>query len=322
MIVNCPSPIEPLVFRSRDKLVYSPDEPSGPAFLRVGESVEVYIKREDLIHPDFGGNKWRKLKYNLEAFRTGGYGHLVTFGGPFSNHIAATASACHHYNIPCIGIIRGSYIDETNPTLLKANANGMQLKHVAKCDYKIKEEAAEIKDIISSFDNPLVIPEGGNNQLALKGAAEVVEEVRGQDLKPDYIVLSGGTGTTASGIISATQTEKILVMNALKNAGLTAAIDDSLETPKYNWTVNNDYHFGRFAKVTKELVDFINGFYKTYGLLLDPIYNGKAMYGLFDLIHKDYFPSGSKILYVYTGGLQGVTAYNYRCKREEMRVVV
>ncbi len=313
VVINCPSPIEPLV--------YSSDEPSGSAFLQVGESVELYVKREDLIHPEFGGNKWRKLKYNLEAYKAGGYGHLVTYGGPFSNHIASTASACHYHNIPCTGIIRGSYIDETNPTLLKAKANGMQLMHVAKCDYKNKEEAAEINDIIASLDNPLVIPDGGNNKLALKGAAEVIEEVRDQNLEPDYIILSGGTGTTASGIISATQTEKVLVMNALKNFGLTEAIEKNLEFPKDNWTVNNDYHFGRFAKVTQELVDFINEFYKAYGLVLDPLYNGKAMYGLFDLIHKNYFPEGSKILYVYTGGLQGVTAYNYRCKSEEMLVI-
>ena len=321
MVINCPSPIQPLVHSSVYRSVYRSDEPSGSAFLRVGEGVEIYIKREDLIHPEFGGNKWRKLKYNLEAYKTGGYGHLVTFGGPFSNHIAATASACHHYNIPCTGIIRGSYIDETNPTLLKAKANGMQLKHVAKCDYQIKEKAAEIKDIIAALDNPLVIPEGGNNMLALRGTAEVLEEVRDQDLEPDYIILSGGTGTTASGIIYATQTEKVIVMNALKNSGLTEAIEKNLDIPKDNWMVNEDYHFGRFAKVTQELVDFINGFYKAYGLLLDPLYNGKAMYGLFDLIHNNYFPRGSKILYVYTGGLQGVAAYNYRCKREEMRII-
>ena len=312
MKITTPSPIELLEFRT---------EPSGIAGgLMQSKGLEIYIKRDDLIHPEFGGNKWRKLKYNIEAYHKQKYTHLITYGGPFSNHIAATASACKYYSIPCTGIIRGSHMDETNPTLVKAKANGMIIKHVAKCDYKIKEAASEIREIIAAHDHPLVIPEGGNNQLAIKGAMEIIEEVRAQGLVVDYIIISGGTGTTASGIISASHDEEVIVMNALKNPALTAAIKNNLQTLKANWHVNEDYHFGRFAKVTSELVEFINAFFKDFSLALDPIYNGKTMYGLFDLFQKNYFPVGAKILYVYTGGLQGVTAYNYRCKKEARRL--
>ncbi len=278
----------------------------------VSDTVELYIKREDLIHPLYGGNKWRKLKYNIEAYKTGGYKVLVTFGGPFSNHIAATAAICNVEGIPCVGLIRGSYVDAHNPTLLAAQKNGMQLIHLTKEAYRHKEASSEVQAVLANFKKPFLVPEGGSNELALKGVAELMEEVYEGGETFDHIVLAAGTGTTAAGIIASAQGAKVTVINALKNSGLQATIEQKLARPHRGWEVNNDFHFGGFAKTTDELVAFIHAFYASEKIPLDPIYNGKALYATLQLIKENYFPAGTRILYIHTGGLQGITAYNYR----------
>lgn len=285
----------------------------------ISGKVQLDLKREDLIHKDFGGNKWRKLKYNLEEYKSGAYSHLVTFGGAFSNHIAATAAAGNHYSFPTVGIIRGTYVDVNNVTLGEARHNGMELHLVSREAYRQKSEAAEVKNILDQYPRPLVIPEGGSNALGLKGCQEILTEINVQYGHYDYVVVPAGTGMTASGIISASHKEKILVVNVLKNSGLAATIDEQVGD-KENWEVLSDYHFGGYAKVSQELIDFINGYNRDRQILLDPIYNGKGLWAVEDLIARDYFPVGSRILYVLTGGLQGVEAYNSSCKVEGMRI--
>ena len=143
---------------------------------------EVYIKREGLIHSKFGGNKWRKLKYNIDQFRQQGFQTLITFGGPFSNHIAATAAICYKFSIPCIGIIRGSYIDVSNPTLSEARDNGMILHHVPKDAYKLKEASEAVNEIISSYNKPMLIPVGGNNASGRKGMKDLMNEIEAYEI--------------------------------------------------------------------------------------------------------------------------------------------
>ncbi len=274
----------------------------------------LFIKREDLIHPNFGGNKWRKLKYNLEEYKRGSHSHLITFGGPFSNHIAAVASICRAHNIPSVGIIRGEYKDPDNPTLQKAAEEGMQLSHISKVAYSEKEHSETFRQLLTAYERPYIVPEGGSNSFAKQGVMELMSEVYTEDMQYDYVIISAGTGMTATGIIEASRNDNILVINALRNESLEETIKNELSAPKHNWSIKSEYTFGGFARVTRELIDFINAFNESHQILLDPIYNGKAMFALGDLLKSNYFRAGSKILYIHTGGLQGITAYNYTSK--------
>ncbi len=274
--------------------------------------IKVFVKREDLIHPLFGGNKWRKLKYNLVAFKNGDYKTLVTFGGPFSNHIFATAQICKIYNIKCTGIIRGEYMDPNNPTLNAAKEAGMQLYFVPKSEYKLKENSELINQLISKLERPLVIPEGGANDLASKGVEELMKELD-EESHYDYIFVSAGTGMTASGIIQfSNPLTKVMVVNALKNEGLEDSIISFLTDERTNWEVLSTYHFGGFAKASDELIQFHHTFFDKYKIQLDPIYNAKTVYGLLDCIENGTIRDHSKVLFIHTGGLQGITAFEYR----------
>lgn len=282
---------------------------------------KLYIKREDLIHPNFGGNKWRKLKYNLKAFSEGNYSHLITFGGPFSNHIAATASICSSLRIDSVGIIRGTYSDPENPTLIKAKEAGMDIRHIPKIAYSDKEVSVEVKAILAEYPSPYLIPEGGSNAKALLGVGEMNKEINEHETAFTHIIVACGTGTTAAGLIRTGGSAKVVAVNVLKNEALESTIRAQVGTEEREWRVIQDYTFGGFAKVDEPLIEFTNDFKAKYDIPLDPIYNGKAMYGCLDMMREGYFPEGSEILYVHTGGLQGITAYNYKVKVEGMRIV-
>ena len=267
--------------------------------------IQLYIKREDLIHPIVNGNKYRKLKYNLEINPS----CIITFGGAFSNHIHATASAGKLYNIPTVGIIRGA-LDKNNPSLLHARSCGMELRFVDRTSYKLKEKSDSAKAIIAEYDNPLILPEGGNNELARKGTAEVATEIKNQLPEVNYIALSAGTGGTASGILANKEAkQKLLVFSALKGDFLMDEIISMSGSSDFE--LQTDYHFGGYAKTKPALIFFINQFYEDHQIVLDPIYNGKGMFGIIDMIKKEYFPEGSKIVWVLTGGQQGNVAWNY-----------
>ena len=278
----------------------------------------LYIKREDIIHPDFGGNKWRKLVYNLREFERGSYSHIITMGGPFSNHIAATAEACATFGYPSVGIIRGMMKDLNNPTLSKAIKAGMEIRHVPKDAYRNGKKSLAISQILKEYPVPYFIPEGGSNKLALKGVRELMYELHQYEELYDYIIVAAGTGTTAAGIISASN-EEVIVINVLKNQGLHDSIRSKLDPSLNHWRINHDYHFGGFAKTTEELISFINNFKIETGIPLDPIYTGKAMYATLDLIFKKQF-DGKRILFIHTGGLQGVAAYNY-LRKDKTRLI-
>ena len=269
--------------------------PSPIQFIDNINGVSIYIKREDLIHPEFGGNKWRKLKYNLDIYKAKNYKTLVTFGGAFSNHIAATSSICKYYNIPCAGIIRGTYEDKNNPTLNRSKMNGMKLFHVPKLEYKLKQESDLVKSIIQKFPNPLIIPEGGSNLSAKKGVMEMISEINSKN-NFDHIIIAAGTGMTATGIIEATTKTKTWVVNVLKNTSLNKTISDNLLIKSKKWEVVSDFHFGGYAKVPKQLQEFASAFYKKYHILLDPIYTSKMMFATMELARNKQFNPGEKIL--------------------------
>lgn len=290
--------------------------PSPVQFLgEISNGVRLYIKREDLIHPLFGGNKWRKLKYNIRYFQDSGFKTMVTFGGPFSNHIAAVAQICHYHGIPSAGIIRGTYKDADNPSLNAARQAGMKLHHIPKDEYALKDNSELVQSIIGLYKRPYLVPEGGSNLLARKGVRELVDEIDNVG-QYDCLFLPAGTGMTAAGLICGIETNNcVRVINVLKNKSLASVIKNNIVSGNARWKVESDYNFGGFAKVPEQLVEFNRGFWKQYGILLDPVYNAKAMYALFDMASKGLIGKGASVLYLHTGGLQGIKAWEYVQKK-------
>jgi 1-aminocyclopropane-1-carboxylate deaminase len=283
-------------------------------------SVKLFIRREDLIHPFVSGNKFRKLKYNLLEAKNQKKTTLLTFGGAFSNHIAATAFAGKQNGFNTIGIIRGdelaSKINE-NPTLKFAQENGMVFEFVSREAYRLKESDDFIENLKNKYGDFYIIPEGGTNDLAVKGCEEILEE---DDSFFNYICSSIGTGGTISGIInSALPHQKVLGFPSLKGDFLQKDIRKFAH--KENWTLISDYHFGGYGKVSRELIEFINSFYQENSIPLDPIYTGKMVFGVIDLIHQGYFPENSKILMIHTGGLQGIQGMNLKLKSKNLPLI-
>lgn len=278
--------------------------------------ISLFIKREDQLHPFISGNKFRKLKYNLAEAKKENKVTLLTFGGAFSNHILAVASAGKQYGFKTIGIIRGEELKgkiADNPTLKKAQDFGMVFEHVTRQIYRDKSNPKFIQQLTKQFGNFYLIPEGGTNELAVKGCEEILTKT---DEKFDYICCAVGTGGTISGIINCSKSsQQVLGFPALKGDFLREDIRKFVTNS--NWELITDYHFGGYAKVSEELILFINEFYKTYKIPLDPIYTGKMMFGILDLIAKNYFPKNSKVLVIHTGGLQGITGMNSILKQKQ-----
>ncbi|ALJ06100.1 1-aminocyclopropane-1-carboxylate deaminase [Pseudalgibacter alginicilyticus] len=285
-----------------------------------GFGVELYMKREDAIHPFISGNKYRKLKYNIEEAQKLGFKKLLTFGGAYSNHIAAVAFAGKTFGFETIGVIRGEEVGgkiQENSTLLFAQSCGMQFEFVSREVYRNKNSEDFIESLNHIYKGFYLIPEGGTNLLAVKGCEEILIQ---SDINFDYISCAVGTGGTISGIINCSQPrQQILGFPALKGSFLQE--DISKFANKLNWKLILDYHFGGYAKTNDKLIHFINDFKKENSIPLDPIYTGKMMYGIFNLIKKGYFPVGSKILAIHTGGLQGILGMNKTLKHKKRPLI-
>lgn len=280
----------------------------------------VYIKREDLIHPIVSGNKFRKLKYNILQAKGENQTKLLTFGGAFSNHIAAVAYAAKKNGFQSIGIIRGDELEykvNENPTLSFARNCGMQFEFVSREIYRKKSEPDFIENLKEKHGDFYLIPEGGTNELAIKGCQEILND---DDNAFDYICCSVGTGGTISGIINSTsEHQKVLGFPALKSGFLK---DEICKFAKNNrWDLISDYHFEGYGKINDELVAFINTFYKQTKIPLDSIYTGKMLYGVFDLIKKGFFPVNPNILVIHTGGIQGNQGMNIKLKNKNLPLI-
>ncbi|NAY92215.1 pyridoxal-phosphate dependent enzyme [Muricauda sp. JGD-17] len=279
--------------------------------------VTLHIKREDTIHPLISGNKYRKLKYNLEEAEKKGYDTLLTFGGAFSNHIAAVACVGKEEGFKTIGIIRGEELTDTwnhNPTLSLAHDNGMRFQFVPRSQYRQKKEPHFLQELNERYGDFYVLPEGGTNALAVKGCEEILTEA---DALFDVICCSVGTGGTLAGLInSAKPHQQVLGFSALKGDFLKLEVQKL--TQGSSWELITDYHFGGYAKITAELVHFINNFRKNTGIPLDPIYTGKMLFGIFELVKQDFFPKGTQILAIHTGGLQGIQGMNLVLKKKNV----
>ena len=275
----------------------------------VTQSVELFMKRDDLLHPLISGNKFRKLKFNLKEAKAQNQTQLLTFGGAFSNHIVAVAAAGKEYGFQTIGVIRGDELAtqiEDNPSLKLARECGMKFEFVSREQYRLKNENKTLEFWQKKYGNFYLLPEGGTNDLAVKGCEEILTT---QDENYDFICCAVGTGGTISGLINSAQAhQKIIGFPALKGDFLRE--DICKFTARKNWELCGDYHFGGYGKVTSPLIQFLNDFHAQNQIPLDPIYTGKMVFGVMDLIEKNYFKKGSKILLIHTGGLQGIQGMN------------
>lgn len=284
-------------------------------------NVTLVIKRDDLIHPIVSGNKFRKLKYNLRQAKAENQDTLLTFGGAYSNHIAAVAFAGKEHGFKTVGIIRGNELQNEfaqNPTLQFAHDCGMQFDFVSRADYRKKLEVDFIEKLTSKWGRFYAIPEGGTNALAVLGCQEILQE---EDSRFDFVCCCVGTGGTISGLINSAQPhQKILGFPALKGDFLTEEICKFATNDR--WELIREYNFGGYAKISNELVDFINRFLLETGIPLDPIYTGKMVFGVIDLMRKDYFPKDSKILVIHTGGLQGIDGMNMKLQKQNSPILL
>lgn len=281
------------------------------------KAIELSILREDLNHPLISGNKYRKLKYNIIEAKRLGYQKLLTFGGAYSNHIAATAAAAKLNNLTVIGIIRGEEISkliEDNATLKFAQQEGMTFQFVSREEYRKKDEPDYLAQLQAQYPDYYIIPEGGTNELAIKGCEEILHP---SCAAFDVITTAIGTTGTITGLInSAEKNQHIIGFPALKGDFFPEEIRKL--TSKTNFSVVNHYHFGGYGKVNEELINFINDFKHRTTITLDPIYTGKMLYGIFDLIRQDYFKPNQRLLAVHTGGLQGIDGINKKlCKQNK-----
>ncbi|WBL25150.1 1-aminocyclopropane-1-carboxylate deaminase/D-cysteine desulfhydrase [Zunongwangia sp. HGR-M22] len=289
------------------------------------KNIEVWLKREDLLHPEVSGNKFRKLKYNVLEAKRLQKKRILTFGGAFSNHIAATAAAGRIHNIPTIGVIRGEELRKdlqktlkSNPTLKFASQNGMQFHFIAREDFRRKNDPDFIESLYAEFGDFYLVPEGGTNKFAIQGCEEILSE---EDKNFDFICVAAGTGGTASGLINASaENQNVLAFSALKGDFLKYEIGRF--SNKKNWTLVSDEYFGGYAKINEELVSFINEFKTEFAIQLDPIYTGKMMFSVFEMIKKNRVPENSRILAVHTGGLQGIAGMNRRLEKKKMSLII
>ncbi|MGE0635194.1 MAG: 1-aminocyclopropane-1-carboxylate deaminase/D-cysteine desulfhydrase [Bacteroidia bacterium] len=262
------------------------------------KEISLYVLRLDLVHPYVSGNKWFKLKYNLQEAKLQGKNTLLTFGGAYSNHIVATAAAGKEFGFKTIGIIRGEELNESDNSVLQfAKDCGMKLHFVSRDEYRKKDAST----MLSMTSECYILPEGGTNDLAVKGSAEISSLI---DIPFDYICCAVGTGGTIAGIISSLkENQKAIGFPVLKGGEFLKDEIEKFIPAKTNFELQTDYHFGGYAKKTEELMSFISDFKSNHNIPLDFVYTGKMMFGVFDLIERNYFQKGATIVAIHTGGL-------------------
>jgi 1-aminocyclopropane-1-carboxylate deaminase/D-cysteine desulfhydrase-like pyridoxal-dependent ACC family enzyme len=277
----------------------------------------ITIKREDLLHPLVSGNKFRKLKYNIVEATKHKKDSILTFGGAYSNHIAATAVAGELSGLKTIGVIRGEELKENfegNRTLEFAKNCGMTFEFIPRAQYRLKETKGFLSEFTAKYPSAYVLPEGGTNALAIKGCAEILTS---HDSDFDYICTAVGTGGTLAGLVSTAKPhQSVIGYSALKGTFQSAEIEKY--TSNTNFVLKDDYCFGGYAKIDSNLVRFMNEFKDETGILLDPIYTAKMLFGIIQDIRGGFFPKNSRILAIHTGGLQGISGMNQQLKKKNL----
>lgn len=285
-----------------------------------GKKVKLFIKREDLIHPQISGNKYWKLFFNVNNYldRKPEKPYIITFGGAFSNHIAAVSAMGHLAGIPTLGLIRGEELRDKwrdNPTLLFAKRNGMNLQFVTREEYRHKDKLTGF--LQNEFPDALIVPEGGTNEDAVAGVKMMLND---ETKDFDYLCTAVGTGGTIAGISKYSEDNQNVI-------GFKVVDDDSLENKIMELTLKKNFSlidssFGGYGKIKDENIRFINDFKEKYNIPLEPIYTGKMMQKIFELIEGGFFPEDSKVLCFHTGGLQGIEGANLVLKRQNRTLIV
>ncbi|GAB3920862.1 1-aminocyclopropane-1-carboxylate deaminase/D-cysteine desulfhydrase [Larkinella terrae] len=275
------------------RLQYLPDPFPEPISFRL------YLKRDDELHPSISGNKWRKLKYNLTEAHQSGHDTLLTYGGAYSNHIYAVAAAGREYGFSTIGVIRGEdHRERDTPTLTFAREQGMYLHFISRAQFRNRADAVFREQLRHHFGSFYELPEGGTNDLAVLGTAEIIPEII-QQLGgiPDYVCCPVGTGGTLAGLEkSAPAGTNVLGFSALKGF---------VPTNHSTAQILTDYHFGGYAKTTPDLLSFIQHFERKTGVRIEQVYTGKMLYGIYDLARNGFFLPDATVVAIHTGGLQG-----------------
>lgn len=279
----------------------------------------ITIKREDLIHSEVSGNKFRKLKYNIQEAKDQKATALITFGGAFSNHLSATAAAGKQMNIQTHGFVRGEELQfkERNPTLEFCESQGMQLHFISRKAYRLKEQADEVKLFLEKNSGSYVIPEGGTNELAVQGCKEILTP---DDHSFSTICCPVGTGGTFSGLVQASTGQEVLGFVVVQDSEIEKTVKRFVESNK-KWELLHDHSFGSYGVFPPELISFINHFYQKHEILLDPLYTGKMVFGIFTLIKNNQWRWGKDILIIHTGGIQGIQGANQLLKRQGREII-
>jgi len=268
----------------------------------LAKDVKADILRLDKIHPVISGNKWFKLKFYLEEALEKQFNTIVTFGGAWSNHIVATAFASKLYNLNAIGIIRGERPLKLSQTLLNAEDYGMTLEFINRESYSEKNDDGFKQFYKEKFGRVYFIPEGGAGLPGIKGSEEILQLVDKNDYS--HVLCCIGTGTMFSGLVnSSLPSQEVIGISVLK--GVEFDTENTIAHGLKRSKIRYEYHFGGYAKKTKELIGSMNNFYLQTGIPTDFVYTGKLIFAFYDLIAKNYFSADSKVLVIHSGGLQG-----------------
>lgn len=273
--------------------------------------IQCYIKRDDLLDSEFQGNKYRKLKYNLQYAIDQGYEEIVSFGGAYSNHLHALSFIPELSSLKVTVYVRGEINDPENKTLHQARLKGIRLISLPRNEYRRRSEVEFQRHIMQTHPNGYLVPEGGTNELAVKGVIECGNEIREQlGEEPDYCLVPVGSGGTLSGLVQCFSSHcQVIGVAAFRGSESIDQIRQvvlslSGSTPS-NWEILSHFHFGGFAKMTHSLFDFICDFQTETGILLDPIYTSKMVFAFTSLVVQGFFEKGSKVVLIHTGGVQG-----------------
>lgn len=301
------------IFNTSQSILQTFDSP----FLK-GKGVKLFVKRDDLIHPLVSGNKWRKLKYNIaQAFKNKADG-VITFGGAYSNHLIATASACNKVGLKSVGLVRGEELHpDSNETLKKCSLMGMKLVFLDRMVYAMKNDVDFIKELHADYPNYYLVPEGGANFLGMIGCQEIWNEI---PFVPDHVFVAQGTTATSVGLLLGKKESTALhVVPVLKGFDSQKEMLNLLNKVTFDSSISGDYlskvifhadaDFGGYAKYNDELIDFIRKTYRNHLLPLDHVYTGKAFYSLIKWLEKQNQLEGKTIVFIHTGGLQGSSFY-------------
>ena len=290
--------------------VPSPEQLLTPSWANLHD-VQISVKRDDLLHPIISGNKWRKLKYTLLEASENNVKHIISFGGGYSNHLHALGYCCLQLGIRLSAIVRGDYSQNLSPMLRDLLSWGTDIQYVDRITYQQRADPQYLQTLTTQYPNALLIPEGGSQQQALSGVAEIIQELTQQY---DYILAPVASGGTLAGLIDGLAQPKniascrVLGIAVLKGQGYLEQLVGSLLTKRHHkvdWKINHDYQFGGYAKCNSELSQFCGEFEQQTKIAVEPVYSGKLFYALYKLTINGYFPNGSRVLALHTGGLQG-----------------